>query len=113
VRVVLGGVEVAHSTRAHFLFETGLPVRYYLPREDVRMDLLTPSDSETRCPYKGRAAYYSVEIDGAVHADIVWTYPNPIAESARIRDLLCFYNEKVDAIYVDGVEQAMPVTKWS
>ena len=113
VRVVLGGVEVAQSTRAHFLFETGLPVRYYLPREDVRMDLLTPTDTATRCPYKGQAAYYSAGVGGTVHQDIVWTYREPVAESARIRDLLCFYNEKVDAIYVDGVEQPKPVTKWS
>ncbi|MEK9660580.1 MAG: DUF427 domain-containing protein [Alphaproteobacteria bacterium] len=113
VRVVLGGVEVANSTRARFLFETGLPVRYYLPREDVRMDLLVPSDSVTRCPYKGTASYFSAGIDGARFDDIVWTYREPVAESERIRDLLCFYNEKVDAIFVDGTEQEKPVTKWS
>lgn len=113
VRVMLGGVEVAHSTRARFLFETGLPVRYYLPREDVRMDLLTPSDSHTQCPYKGTASYLAAEIDGQRFEDIVWSYPDPVVESERIREYLCFYNEKVDAISVDGVEQPKPVTKWS
>ena len=113
VQVTLGGVEVARSTRAHFLFETGLPVRYYLPREDVRMDLLTPSERRTQCPYKGTASYYSAEIDGTRYDDIVWTYTDPVAESERIRGLLCFFNEKVDALHVDGVEQAKPVTKWS
>jgi uncharacterized protein (DUF427 family) len=88
-------------------------VRYYLPREDVRMDLLTPADSHTQCPYKGTASYFSAEVGGETWADIVWTYPDPVAESARIRDHLCFFNEKVGAIYVDGVEQPKPVTKWS
>jgi uncharacterized protein (DUF427 family) len=113
VRVVLAGVEIAHSTRARFLFETGLPVRYYLPRDDVRMDLLVPSDSATRCPYKGTAAYYSAEIGGDAYGDIAWYYTDPVEESARIADYVCFFNEKVDAIFVDGVEQPRPVTKWS
>jgi uncharacterized protein (DUF427 family) len=113
VRIVLAGVEIAQSSRALFLFETGLPVRYYLPRDDVQMDLLVPSESATRCPYKGTAAYYNADIGGDVHGDIAWYYPDPVEESARIVGHVCFYNEKVDAIFVDGVEQPLPVTKWS
>ena len=113
VQVRLGGRTVAESTRTHFLFETGLPVRYYLPREDVRMDLLRPSDSRTRCPYKGEAVYWSAEIDGEMFEDIVWSYPDPIPECPKIRDLMCFYGENVDAISVEGIAVEKPVTPWS
>ena len=113
VRVILGGEEVARTTRAHFLFETRLPVRYYIPREDVRTDVLTGTDSATRCPYKGEAIYWKAEIGGEIFEDIVWSYPDPIPECPRIRDLMCFYNENVDAILVDGVETEKPKTKWS
>ena len=113
VRVVVGGETVAESTNAHFLFETGLPTRYYLPPEDVRMDLLAESELRTECPYKGEAIYWSVTVDGITHRDVVWSYPNPIAECPKIRDLMCFYNENVDAIFVDGVELVKPRTKWS
>ena len=113
VRVVLGGETVAQTAAAHFLFETRLPVRYYIPRQDVRMDLLAATDSATRCPYKGEAVYWSAAIGGRSHEDIVWSYPDPISECPKIRDLMCFYNENVDAIFVDGVEVEKPKTKWS
>jgi uncharacterized protein (DUF427 family) len=113
VRVVLGGETVAETRRARFLFETGLPVRYYIPREDVRMSLLAPSDTKTRCPYKGQAAYWSARVGGKDFPDIVWSYPDPIPECPKIRGLLSFYNENVDAIFVDGKEQERPKTKWS
>ena len=113
VRVVLGGETVATSTRAIFLFETGLPTRYYLPREDVRMDLLEPSETETACPYKGTSIYWSAQIGDQRFDDVVWSYPDPVPECPKIRDLLCFYNENVDGIYVDGVEVKKPETKWT
>ena len=113
VKVVLGGESVAQSTNAHFLFETGLPTRYYIPADDVRMELLESSETETRCPYKGVARYWSATVGGETHADIVWSYPDPVPECPKIRDLMCFYNENVDAIYVDGIEIEKPQTKWS
>ncbi len=113
VRVVLGGEEVARTRRAHFLFETNLPVRYYIPREDVRSELLQPTASATRCPYKGEAVYWRAEIGGRVFEDIVWSYPDPIPECPKIRGLMCFYNENVDAILVDGEATEKPTTKWS
>lgn len=112
VRVELGGITVAETTRARFLFETGLPTRYYIPREDVIGELL-PSDSETHCPYKGAASYHHVRVGAKTFEDIVWFYRAPVHESARIKDYLCFYNEKVDAVYVDGVAEEKPKTKWS
>jgi len=112
VQVLLGGVVVADSRRPRLLFETGLPVRYYLPKLDVRLDLLEPSDRRTRCPYKGEAVYWSVQAGGELHENIVWSYPAPIPETPKIENLLAFFNEKAD-IVVDGVLQERPVTKWS
>ncbi len=104
VRVVLGGEVIAETSRARFLFETGLPVRYYIPKDDVRMELLERSESRSACPYKGSARYFSARIGGRVYDDIVWSYPEPLPEVAPIRDYLCFYNERVDALTVDGDE---------
>lgn len=113
VLVTLGGETVARSTAALFLFETDLPTRYYLPMDDVRMDLLTPTETRTQCPYKGEAVYWRASVDGQTWDDIVWSYPEPVEESARVRQRLCFFNESVDAIHIDGIEQPRPVTKWS
>ncbi|MGQ0850056.1 MAG: DUF427 domain-containing protein [Actinomycetota bacterium] len=105
IRVEVDGVTVADSFHPVYLHETGLPVRYYLPPSDVRMDLLTPTDKHTVCPWKGTASYWSVRIGDRTHSNIVWGYPTPNEESAGIAGLLCFYNEKVD-LFVDGELQA-------
>ena len=112
VRVEVGGTTIAESTSARILFETGLPARYYLPKTHVRMDLLTPTESVSHCPYKGQAEYWSVRSRDGVHKDLAWSYRAPFAESQKIAGLIAFYNEKVD-IYVDGVLQERPVTKFS
>ncbi len=113
VRIIVGGETVVETIRARFLFETRLPTRYYIPPEDVRMDLLVPSDKTTACPYKGRARYWSVKIGDQLFPDIVWSYPEPIAECPKIKGHLAFFNEHVDAILVDGIEVLRPVTSWS
>lgn len=113
VQIVLGGEVVAESRRARFLFETGLPTRYYLPRDDVRMDLLEATDKETRCPYKGRARYWTVRAGGQTHENIVWSYPDPIPECPRIEGYLSFFNEKVDDILLDGAPMPKVETPWS
>ena len=113
VKVVVGGEVVAETTRPRLLFETGLPTRYYIPKVDVRLDLLTATTTSTRCPYKGKASYWTVNVSGREFKDIVWAYPSPIPECPKIENLLCFYDEKVDAVYVDGELQAKPVTPWS
>lgn len=113
VRVIVGGETVAETTRARFLFETRLPTRYYIPPEDVRMDLLVPSEKITACPYKGTARYYSVKIGDQVFPDLVWSYPDPIAECPKIKGYLCFFNEHVDEILLDGVAVPKPLTPWS
>ena len=113
VEVVLDGHTVASSRRARFLFETGLPTRYYLPQEDIETSLLEPSRKQTACPYKGTARYWSVRVGDRLYEDIVWSYSEPTPEASRIKDLLCFFNERVDAIRVDGEAQPRPKTKWS
>jgi uncharacterized protein (DUF427 family) len=113
VRVVVGGETVAESRQPRLLFETGMPTRYYLPREDVRLDLLEPSGTHTRCPYKGLASYWHVRVGDFVGKDFVWSYPEPIPECPRIRDLMCFFNERVEAIYIDGELTAKPRTRWA
>lgn len=101
VEVEVDGVKVADSESPMLLFETTLPVRYYLPKPHIQMDLLIPTGTSTECPYKGKAEYWSVNLGGQVHADIAWSYPFPLQESAKIAGLIAFYNEKVD-ITVDG-----------
>jgi uncharacterized protein (DUF427 family) len=101
VRVELEGVTIAESTNPRLLFETGLPVRYYLPKTHVRMDLLEPTDTATYCPYKGQAEYWSVRVGDRVYEDLAWSYRTPLPESQRIAGLVCFYPDKVD-LYVDG-----------
>lgn len=112
VRVEIDGVTVADTTNASFLFETNLPTRYYLPKTDVRMDLLTPTDKATHCPYKGTARYWSLTVNGESYKDILWGYDIPLPESQKIMGLVSFYNEKVN-IYVDEVLQERPKTKFS
>lgn len=112
VRVAINGVTVAETRRPALLFEEPLPPRYYLPAEDVRMDLLEPSATTTRCPYKGVASYWSVRVGGQLVEDVIWGYPEPIPECPKIKDLLCFFNERVD-LYVDGEHQPRPWSPWS
>ena len=94
------------------MFETGLPARYYLPMTDVRLDLLTPSDTQTHCPYKGTASYWHLDLDGRRYDDFVWCYRAPLPESQKITGRVCFYNEKVDLV-VDGQLLDRPRTKFS
>src|SRR5439155_6071822 len=113
VQVVLAGETVADTRRPSLLFETGLPTRYYIPRADVRMDLLEPSDTVTQCPYKGRAVHWSARVGGDLVEDIAWSYPFPIPECPKVETLVAFYNERVDELVVDGEVQERPRTQWS
>lgn len=110
VRVSLDGVELASSRRAMALFESNLPTRWYLPREDVSAALVE-SDTLTRCPYKGAAGYYSV--DGVENGkDLIWYYEDPLPEVGRIAGLLCFFNERVN-LELDGEDAERPESVWT
>jgi uncharacterized protein (DUF427 family) len=104
VRVQVDGVTVAESPNPRLLFETGLQVRYYVPKTHVRMELLEPTDTVTHCPYKGQARYWSVRTSKDLHEDLAWSYRAPLPESTKIAGLVAFYNERSD-IYVDGERQ--------
>jgi uncharacterized protein (DUF427 family) len=112
VRVELEGVELADSTRARALYETSLPVRYYLPVGDVRVQLLEVSPTVTQCAYKGTATHWSALIGDQVLADVAWTYEDAEPEADRVQGRICFYNERVD-LEVDGVRQDRPRSPWS
>jgi uncharacterized protein (DUF427 family) len=112
VRVSLDGVELADSGRALALYETGLPPRYYLPLDDVRSELLEPSETHTRCAYKGLASYWHVRVGDELHDDLAWTYPEPDRDGREIEGLIAFFNERVE-LEVDGAAHERPVTQWS
>ena len=112
VKVMVDGEVVAETHRPRLLFETGLPVRYYIPRLDVRLDLLDPTETTTRCPYKGVASYWSVRAGGTVHKDLAWSYKSPIPECPKVENLIAFFNERVD-LEVDGERLERPRTPWS
>jgi uncharacterized protein (DUF427 family) len=113
VRIAVGGEMVADTQRPTLVFETGHPVRYYIPLEDIRRDLLIASETVSRCPYKGIASYWSVKAGDKIFSDLAWSYRDPIPECPKIKALVCFFQEREAAIAVDGVELPRLSTKWS
>ncbi len=112
VVVSLDGELLADSRDPMVLAETSLPLRWYLPRSDVRLDLLRRSDSRTTCSYKGHASYYSYDGAGEEGRDLAWTYEQPLHEAEAVRDRISFWNERTD-ITVDGVLLPRPASPWS
>ncbi|MPY80361.1 MAG: DUF427 domain-containing protein [Actinophytocola sp.] len=112
VRVEIDGVAIADSRRPTVLREKGFPPRYYLPREDVRFDLLERTEAATHCPIKGDASYFSARVGDTTHKDVVWSYESPIPEAEDVAGLVAFFDEKVD-VYLDGERQERPTTKFS
>lgn len=96
VDITVGGEKVAQSNRPVLLDETGLPIRYYLRREDVRMDLLRRTAHTTTCPFKGQASYWTLEVGDQVYENVAWSYEDPIPGAEGIAGLLAFYDSKVD-----------------
>jgi uncharacterized protein (DUF427 family) len=108
VEVSIDGTVVASSRATQMLFETGLPTRYYFPREDVRIELVEPSNTITGCAYKGFTSDYWA-MNGR---DVAWSYAAAAPEVGRIDNLVAFFNERAD-VRVDGVLQPRPITPWS
>ncbi|KAA1419933.1 DUF427 domain-containing protein [Mumia zhuanghuii] len=112
VVISVDGQVLADSRRPVMLLETWLPVRYYLPWEDVSQDLLTPTETTSVCAYKGTAAYWSATTEAKTHRNIAWSYAEPRHDALPVRDLVAFFDERVDRV-VDGVPLDRPVTPWS
>jgi uncharacterized protein (DUF427 family) len=102
VRVLVGDEVVAESTRPKLLSETGVPNRYYIPRDDVRGDVLQPSGTHTVCPYKGTASYHTLVVDGRRFPDAVWFYPEPLDGVFKIQGHLAFVTKGDVNLEVDG-----------
>jgi uncharacterized protein (DUF427 family) len=103
VKVVFGGVTIADSTAALRCEETGHGPVHYLPQKDVRLDLLHPTEHHTRCPYKGEASYWTIEVpaeNGAVRRseNAVWAYRTPYDEVPGLAGHYAFYTNRVDSI---------------
>lgn len=98
IRVTLGGQVIAETTRALTMKEASYPPVHYIPRADVKMDLLERTQHSSHCPYKGEAAYFSIAAGGRKAANAVWTYEKPFPAVSQIESLLAFYPDRVDAI---------------
>lgn len=98
IRVVLGGVIVAETTRALTLKEGSYPPVQYVPREDVEFDLFERTERRSHCPHKGDASYYTVTAGGLDRKDAAWSYEAPLPAARDIAGHLAFYPNKVDAI---------------
>ena len=111
IKVVFNGETVADSRRALVMHETRLPLCYYFPREDVRLDLLTRTDHRTYCPFKGNASYWSLEVGGKVAENVAWSYETPFDESVLVEGYVAFYWDRMDAWYADDIEITLPTAE--
>ena len=105
VKVVFGGVTIADSGAALRVEETEHGPVYYLPEKDVRLDLMRPTEHHTRCPYKGEASYWTIEVPGDTGSvrraeNAVWAYPSPYDEVSGLAGYYAFYPNRVDSITV-------------
>jgi len=106
VRIEVDGEVVAETTRARLLFETSLPTRFYIPREDVRLEL-HPHERRTYCPYKGEASYWSVDAGGRRREQLAWSYEHPLPDMPAIAGMVAFWDDRVDTFF-DGKQRGRP-----
>ena len=111
IRIEIDGEVIAETTDARLLFETQLPTRFYLPREDVQAELQA-TESSSYCPYKGEASYWSLEAGGRVFEDVGWTYREPLPDAVSIKGLVAFWDDQVD-VFLDGERRERPGGKIS
>jgi uncharacterized protein (DUF427 family) len=111
VRIERDGRLLAESSEPTLVFETNLPVRYYLPRSALRVEA-RPSDRHTACPYKGHASYFRFDLDEGKSADLAWTYEDPTPDARPLAGLVAFYDELVD-VTVDGERRERPDTPFA
>ncbi len=101
MQVKVGDTVIADSRRAVSVLETRHRPVWYMPLDDVHADLISATQTDTFCPFKGHASYWSVTVDGATVEDAIWAYLEPYDECADIQAFASFYTNKVD-LYIDG-----------
>ncbi|MGI9378463.1 MAG: DUF427 domain-containing protein [Methyloligellaceae bacterium] len=111
LRIEIDNFTLADTGSPVLLWETGLPTRFYISRSDIDMKRLIPSQTRTRCPYKGIADTFHIQLDDHRIEDCAWIYKDPLPACAQIRDKICFYNEVVD-IFDGGIQQPQPNTQF-
>ncbi|MBV9606364.1 MAG: DUF427 domain-containing protein, partial [Solirubrobacterales bacterium] len=104
LRVMVGGETIADSRNALMVSESGHQPVYYFPAEDVRADVLEPSDRHTRCPKKGEASYHTIRVGDTVLESAAWYYPEPLEAAAALKDLIAFYWDRMDHWYEEDEE---------
>lgn len=102
VEILKDGEPLAESRNALKLEERGYPPRYYVPAMDVRTERLVPSETRTRCPFKGLAEYFHFETEAGLLADVAWSYPEPVAEVRELAGHIAFHQEALDPVRIDG-----------
>jgi uncharacterized protein (DUF427 family) len=103
VTVRAGGEVVAETSRPVAVFETGLPVRWYVPMEDVADGRLAESPTRTTCPYKGVASYWHVDAGGRRFEDGAWAYTEPLLEAVPARGHVSFMGDGIEVEADRGV----------
>ena len=111
IRIEFNGEIIAETNQAIRNQQTGIPPVYYIPREDVRIECLTPSERHSHCRYKGDADYWTVQVGERKASNIAWSYPDPLPEAMSIKDYLAFYAHVVEAT-IDGKKVEPPSWKW-
>lgn len=106
IRVIFAGTTIADSSRALRLLETSHPPTYYIPPEDVRMDLLERTDHRSFCEFKGMAVYFSLAAGGRQSVNCAWAYPEPVSAYGALLDHLAFFAGLVDECWVDDERAA-------
>jgi uncharacterized protein (DUF427 family) len=112
VRISHAGTVLAESSRPRVLFEAAFPLaRYYLPPEDVAVELRSSSHLTT-CAYKGRATHFDVDVGDATLTAISWSYEEPLDDARDVRGMVSFYQERLD-LELDGEPVPRVRTPWS
>ncbi len=101
IKIIFNGLVVADTTNAKRVLETSHPPVYYLPPEDIKMELLEKADNHSFCEWKGEASYYHLNAGGKQVRYACWYYPNPVPAFAKLKDHMAFYAQKMDECYVD------------
>lgn len=107
IKIVFNGEVIAETTRAYRILETSHPPVYSIPKEDVKMDYLSPTTRRTFCEFKGQASYWTINVNGKVAESVAWSYENPTPGFEDIKGYISVYPSRMDACYVDD-EQVQP-----